>query len=245
MNDDVKSHELPEGLVVESEHLGVVGAIVKSGVSLGNVVLVLVAVVEDDCGNARDASADVEGVFEGGVPVLALVDTIAVSLGKLAEGLAGEDTHGELGHGVHGLGEALDEVLDLSGDLASVKEFSLELLKLRLVGELASEEEPEGSLGQGLLTTRCLGGVSLDLVEVLATVGDTVEVVELGGLIEEAGHASHSTDDLAHGDIAKLSVTVLLLEVVEHLLLLVNGVFNLLLEGSGEISLAGLYQVTA
>jgi hypothetical protein len=51
---------------------------------------------------------------------------------------------------VHGLGEALDEVLNFSGDLSSLEELILELLKLRLRWELTGEEEPEGSLWEGL-----------------------------------------------------------------------------------------------
>lgn len=130
MNDDIKSHELPEGLVVESELLGEVGTVVEGGIGRGDLVVVSIAVVEDDGGDAGNASADIKSIFEGGVPVFALVDPVVVGLGELTQRLAGEDTHGELSHGVHGLGEALDEFLDLSGDLSSVEELSLEFLKL-------------------------------------------------------------------------------------------------------------------
>lgn len=115
MDDDIKSHELPEGLIVESEHPGVVGTVVKCGVSLGDLVLVSVAVVVDNGSNVGYFGAYIEGIFEGGVPVLALVDTLAVGLGEMTLRLAREDAHGELGHGVHGLGEALDKGLSLSG----------------------------------------------------------------------------------------------------------------------------------
>jgi hypothetical protein len=53
---------------------------------------ILVAVVEDDSGNSGNASADIEGIFEGGIPVFALVDAVVVSLGELAGRLASEDT---------------------------------------------------------------------------------------------------------------------------------------------------------
>lgn len=93
MDDDVESHELPEGLVGEAEHLGEVGTIVEGRVSIGDVVLVLVAVVEDDGSDARDASAHIESIFVGAAPVLALVDTVVVGLGELGGGLASENTH--------------------------------------------------------------------------------------------------------------------------------------------------------
>ena len=93
MNDDIKSHEIPESLVLEAKHVGKVGTIIKGGVSLGNVVLILVAIVENDGCNSGNAGANVEGIFESGVPVLALVDAVVVGLSEFAEGLAGENTH--------------------------------------------------------------------------------------------------------------------------------------------------------
>lgn len=230
MDDDIKSHELPEGLVVESEHLGVVGTVVKSGVGLGDIVLVSIAVVVYNSSNFGHLGADVERIFEGRLPVLALVDTLAVCLGELALRLASEDAHRELGHGVHRLGEALDEGLSLSGKLAPLEEFFLELLELLLRGKLSSEKQPECSLGERLRAAGGLVALFSHLEEILSSVCDTVEVVELGGLIEEAGHASHAADDLADSDFAELSVTVLLLESIENLLLLGDGVFDLLLE---------------
>jgi len=74
VNDNIESHEFPEGLVVKAEHLGVVGTVVKCWICFGDVVVVAIAVMEDDCSNAGNTSADVKGIFEGGVPVLALVD---------------------------------------------------------------------------------------------------------------------------------------------------------------------------
>ena len=59
MDDDIESHKLPESLVFEAEHLGEVGTIVQSGVCVGNVVLVFVAVVEDESGDSRYASAHI------------------------------------------------------------------------------------------------------------------------------------------------------------------------------------------
>ena len=144
---------------------------------------------------------------------------------------------------MHVLGEALDEVLNISGELACLEELFLELIELRLAGELSSEKEPEGSLGKGLRATGGLVSLLSHLIEILATVGNTIEVVKLGGLIEEAWHASHATDYLADCDLTELGVTVLLLEVVEHLLLLMDGVFHLLLKGSREVSLSVLFNI--
>jgi hypothetical protein len=240
VNDDVKSHELPEGLVLEAEHLGVVGTVVKSGVSFGDVVLILVAIVEDDGSDAGNAGAHIKGIFKGGLPVLALVDAVSIGLGKLAGRLASKDTHRELSHGVHVLGEALNESLDLGGKLTALEELGLELLELRLAGELSSEKKPEGSLRKGLRATWGLVALLTDLEKILSSVGDTIDMVKLGGLVKEAGHASHTTDHLAHSDFSELGITVLLLEHIESLLLLVDGVLDLLLKGGREESLVSL-----
>jgi len=112
------------------------------------------------------------------------------------------------------LGEVLDECLSISREGSTVIDLSLELLKLGGRGELTSQEEPKGSLREGLRATRCLGRLLSDLVEILTSVCDTVEVVKLGCLIEKTGHASHSTNDLADVDLTKDVVSVLLLECV-------------------------------
>jgi hypothetical protein len=94
MDDDIESHKFPECLVLKAEHICEVGTIIKSGVCLRNVVRILVTVMEDDGGNSGNTGAHIEGIFEGRIPVLALVNAIAVSFSELAERLASEDAHG-------------------------------------------------------------------------------------------------------------------------------------------------------
>lgn len=84
VDDNVKSHKIPEGLVREAEHLSVVSTIIKGRVSLRHGLHVFVAVVEDDGSDSRNASTHIKGIFEGRLPVLALVDSIVVGLGKFA-----------------------------------------------------------------------------------------------------------------------------------------------------------------
>lgn len=140
MNNNIESHQLPEGLIVMSKHLSVVGTIVECGVSLGDVLVVSIAVVEDDCCNAGYSGANVKSIFEGRIPILALMNASAVCLSEVTQRLACEDTHGELCHGMHGLGEAFDEVLDVCGNLSSVEELCLELCQLRCRWEFTSQE---------------------------------------------------------------------------------------------------------
>jgi hypothetical protein len=81
------------------------------------------------------------------------------------------------------------------------------------------------------------------LEEILSSVCDTIDVMKLRGFIEEAGHASHSTNDLTDVYLTKDMVSVLLLELIENLLLFVNYVFHLLLESDRELSLGSLYHI--
>lgn len=214
MNDDVESHQLPEGLIGTTKHIGEVGTIIESGICIWNIVIVLVAVMEDDSGNTGDTSTHIKSIFVCSAPVLALVDTLRVGLCELGRRLASKNTHGELGHWVHVLREALNESFDTFRELSTLEKLCLELLKLRLAREFTSKEEPESSLGKGLGTARSFVTLLTDLVEILASVGNTVEVMELGSLVKKAGHASHTTDDLRDSNIAELGVAMLLLELV-------------------------------
>ena len=106
--------------------------------------------------------------------------------------------------------------------MTSPVQFVLELLQLTLRWEIPSEKQPENSLWEWLLTAGGSWRLISDLVEVLVSVGDAVDWVQLGCLIDHSHHASHTSDDLAHSDFSELGLIVLLLEGVEHLLLLDN-----------------------
>ena len=168
------------------------------------------------------------------------MDAVIVCLSELRERLASKDTRGELSHRVHGLGEALDECFDFIRDSSAVEELGLELFEFALRREFSGEKEPKSTFGDGLRTTGGLWTLESNLIKIFASIGDPIEVVKLGGLIEETGHASHTSDDLADGDLINLCVTVLVLELLEHLLLLSDNMFHPLLECAREVSSASL-----
>jgi hypothetical protein len=64
---------------------------------------------------------------------------------------------------VEGAGAAVDELLDEGGDIGAGSPLSRESANLSLGGDLASQEEPEETLGEGLLTTRSLGEELLEV----------------------------------------------------------------------------------
>jgi hypothetical protein len=78
---------------------------------------------------------------------------------------------------VEGAGAAVDELLDEGGDIGAGSPLSREGANLGLRGDLASQEEPEETLREGLLTTRSLG-------EELLEVGDLYKEGELARLID-------------------------------------------------------------
>lgn len=92
MDSQIESHELSELSTGLAEHVGEVRTVVETGHSVGKGCRLLVAIVVDDSGNARDLCAEVESVFEGGFPVLALVHTVGVGLCEVGVGLAHQDT---------------------------------------------------------------------------------------------------------------------------------------------------------
>jgi len=195
VDGDVKSHQLPELFVLESKHVGVVSTVVEAAVSVGNLGVVSKAIVEHDGCDSGNFCAEVESIFHGGFPVLALMDSTLVCFDELASGLAHEDSGGKLGHGMHGLGHGFNQLLLFSSELSALKHLLLEGGHLGLVREFTSEQEPQDSFGDGLSVLDSSRGVFLDLEEVHASVLDSVEVMEFGSLVEHAGEPSHSADD--------------------------------------------------
>jgi hypothetical protein len=64
---------------------------------------------------------------------------------------------------VEGAGAAVDELLDEGGDIGAGSPLSRESANLGLRGDLAGQEEPEETFGEGLLTTRSLGEELLEV----------------------------------------------------------------------------------
>ena len=82
VDGDVQPHELDELLVVsETEKGGQVGGVVLVLVNLGE-LSISEDVSEDSAGNVGELGNEVHRVVEGGLPVLALVDTLRVGLGE-------------------------------------------------------------------------------------------------------------------------------------------------------------------
>lgn len=82
VDGDVQSHQLDKLLVVaETEQGSQVGRVVLVGVNGGHLA-VTVDISEDSSGNVGELGNEVHRVVESSLPVLLLVDTLRVGLGK-------------------------------------------------------------------------------------------------------------------------------------------------------------------
>ncbi len=70
MNCDVEAHKLPEVVILESELICEIGAVVECAVSSGNLAVVAVLVVEDNGCDSRNLCTNVKSILKGRLPVL-------------------------------------------------------------------------------------------------------------------------------------------------------------------------------
>ena len=165
----VQAHEVNELLVLANTELPAeVVRPVSRGIS-GTDLAILECVAVDAGGNAGDLGEEIHRVLIGVVPVLVLVDTLVVGLGEA--GLGAEGRHGghKLSHGVEGLGEAVDHLLDVGREGRAASPLLGDGLGLLVGGDLTGHQKPEETLGKGLLTSRSLG-------QDLLKVGDRVSL---------------------------------------------------------------------
>jgi hypothetical protein len=220
VDGEVEPHDLVEGGAVEAEHTGKVGRVVELGVILGRALTTVEAVAVDDGGSLREPCNEVENVLKSGLPVLGLVDAVLVGAGELAVRLHGEGCSGELGHGVHLLGQAVEEGLDVGRELGAGVELLGDALGLGGSGDLTGHQEPEETLGEGLTTS--LGGREnlLELGDGVTPEADALVGVEEGGVPEHALDITGTTDGLRDSDIAEGLLSVLGHDLLELGLLL-------------------------
>lgn len=119
VDDQVQAHQVVELSVAEAQQASEVSAVVQLGVVSGEFA-VLVGVSVDASGNLGQSGENVQSIFEGGVPVLGLLDASLVGLGELRLGLHGSDGGRQLRHGVEVLGEVVQHVNNVLGELAAL-----------------------------------------------------------------------------------------------------------------------------
>lgn len=143
VDGEVESHELNEVLLVgETELVGQVVGVILVGLD-GSNLSILENVAVNARGNGGELRNEVHGVLEGKAPVILLGETLGVGLSELRLVLQSGDGKGELGHGVEGVGAAVDELLNELGDLGAGSPVGGETLNLLSSGDLTGQQEPE------------------------------------------------------------------------------------------------------
>mmetsp|Transcript_91478 Transcript_91478/g.255462 ORF Transcript_91478/g.255462 Transcript_91478/m.255462 type:complete len:340 (+) Transcript_91478:830-1849(+) len=238
---EVQAGDILEGLaVVDPKHVGVVARPIQARVG-GNVLAVEVHVPEDAGGQWRDLGNEAQRVVQHVDPVVGLLHgPRSVVLLEAARGLQREQPHGELGHGVHVLGEGVDQLGGALGQRGALVQLFVQRLHLRIRRDLIGEQQPEGGLGQADLA----GGAGLRqlLVALLQrppAVANALHGVEQRGLAHQALDAPSPADAHVHRDLAERIVAVLLLQPLEDRRLLLREGLDLPLERRDDLRLCG------
>ena len=105
VDGQVETHQLGEHGILVADHLGEVVRPILRGVNGAGRCSLPVQVVVDGGGNHGQLSDQVHAVLKVGLPVLSLVHTLSVGLGKLGLGAEGGTGRAELCHGVEVSGE--------------------------------------------------------------------------------------------------------------------------------------------
>lgn len=119
VDNQVQTHQVVELGVAEAQQTSEVSAVVQLAVVSGELA-VLVGVSVDAGSNLGQSGENVQSILEGRVPVLSLLGTSLVGLGELRLGLHGSDGSRQLRHGVEVLGEVVQHVNNVLGELAAL-----------------------------------------------------------------------------------------------------------------------------
>lgn len=199
----VQAHQLVKGRVVVSKHAAEVSGIIEGGVLVDNAIKVRVAV--DGGSNLGQLGNDVENILEDVVVVVGLGNTVGVGLGKDRIGLAGIEADGELGHGVHVLGQAVEEGNNVRRKLRAGMKLGSQRIDLLLRRDLRGKEEPEQTLEQRLAIALLAREGREDLLALgdgQTTETNTLLRIEVGGLPKHALDATGTADALIDGNLS-------------------------------------------
>lgn len=209
VNGEVQTHELNEvGVAAEAELVSeVVGVILVllDGSDLATLEDVLVNAGSD----GGELGNEVHGVLKGISPVLLLVDALGVGAGERGGLLESGNGHGELSHGVEVGRAAVDQLLNKLGNLGAGGPVRGKVADLLLGGNLAGEEKPEETLGEGLVAAGGLRKKLLALGDGLAAEADTLLRVENRTLPDEALDATRTAIYLVESNLVDNLGTVL------------------------------------
>lgn len=201
VDGEVKTEELNEVLVVaESELVGKVERVVLVLLD-GSDLAALEDILVDAGSDGRQLGNEVHGILKGVAPVLLLVDTLGISAGEGRGVLQSSDGDRELSHGVEVGRAAVDQLLDELGNVGAGSPLGGQVADLLLGGNLAGEEQPEKTLGEGFVAAGGLGQKLLALGNGLAAEANALLGVEDGALPHEALDTTGTAIDLVESNL--------------------------------------------
>lgn len=208
----VQTEEILEILVLlttTSQHGSEVVRPILSGVDLsGESTSAIVGVLVDLGRDGWELGEQRDGVIEGRLPVVGLVDAGLVCLGEGRGVVQRRDGDGELRHWVQVFWEGVEEGVDEVRELTLLGELAGELAGLAHGWDLAGEEKPEHGLGKHLSAGSSLGELSLALLDGAAVEADALVGVEDGSLPDHGLEATHSTEGVLDLNLADDLVAV-------------------------------------
>ena len=169
----------------------------------------VVGVAVDEGSDAGQLGDAIHGVFKGELPVIFLVHTIAIGLGKLGVLLQGHDADRKGCHRVHCLGKRKDEVLDPRGDVRARRPLRAQALDLCGRRDFTGEEQPEHAFRQGLAAGLGGGKKLLAFGDGIASEADALLGVEQRSLSDHGKHAAHASVGLVHSASSHDNIFVL------------------------------------
>lgn len=192
VDGEVESHELDKVLVLgESENVGKVERVILVLLD-GRDLSVGVEVSVDSTGEVWQFGNQVHRVLKGVLPVLLLVETLGVGLGKGRLRLERGDGEDELSHRVEGVGTSVNQLLDVLGQIRTGGPVGGKTLDLLLGRDLARQQEPEESLRKRLVSTGNLWELGLTLRDGLSSESNTFLGVEDGTFPDHGLEATHT-----------------------------------------------------
>lgn len=220
VNGKVKSQKLNKLLVLaKSKQTGKVLGVVGRSVSRTELTI-FENITVDTGSNGRKLSKKINRIFIGVLPVLLLVDTSLVGLGKGRLRLKSVNSNGELSHRVKRRRGAVNELLNVLGKFRSGSKFSRKCLNLSLGGDLTGQQKPEKTFRKGFITTGALGELFLKIRNGLTTETNTLFRIKDGTFPNKSLDTTLTTVNLVKEDLTDNSVTVLLSEFLDLLNLL-------------------------
>lgn len=237
MEGEVESEQVVEalvGLAALSEELSEVVGPVLSGVELLFANLLDLIRAEDQCCETGDLGEEGNAVIKSRLPVARLVKTVGISFGELGFGVQSRNCNGQLGHWVHPLGEGLDEVKNVLGDVRFLCQFAGKSPDLRGCRNLSGEEEPEHRFREHLSSRSALWQFLLAILDGFAVETDALVGVQHRALPDHSLQASHASNGAGNGHLAN-DVFTMLLDLLEQFPLCRNSI----LESSLEVRFCG------